>query len=307
MPVDPQIQTMLDFIASAGLPPIEQGTPQQARDGMRALMVGMVKPEDVILVGSVEELSIPGAEGELAARLYRPEGKGPWPTVLYYHGGGFMIGDLDTHDQSCRRLCRDVGAAVLSVAYRLAPEHPFPAAPRDALAATEWAANHLADLGGNDVLAVAGDSAGGTLSAVVAQRLSAHIAAQLLIYPATDAQGDYPSRTENAEGLFLTAAMMDWFSSNYVPEDADLSDMALAAPMHGDVSQVPPAVVVTAEFDPLRDDGEAYAAKLRDAGRQVDLVRYDGLVHGFQEMVGVSAAADAAVSDMHARFRRLLG
>jgi acetyl esterase len=307
MPLDPQLKDLLAFIEAAGHPPMEQGTPELARLGMRALSVDLVKPEDVVPVGSVEAVTVPGGAGERDARLYRPEGEGPWPTLVYLHGGGFVIGDLDTHDQTCRRICRDAEVAVLSVDYRLAPEDPFPAGLEDALAATEWAAAHLADLGGDDRLAVGGDSAGGNLAAVVAQHLGDVLAAQLLIYPATDGVGDYPSRAENGEGLFLTTAMMDWFSAHYVPADTDLAtELARIAPLHGDLSEVAPALVVTAEFDPLRDEGEAYAAALRAADAEVEQVRYDGMIHGFVDMVPFSGAAADAVRDMNRRLAALL-
>ena len=308
MPLDPQLKDMLAFIDAAGYPPMEQGTPELARKGMRALSVDLVKPEDVVPVGSVESMTVPGGAGERDARLYRPEGDGPWPTLVYLHGGGFVIGDLDTHDQTCRRICRDAGVAVLSVDYRLAPEDPFPAGLEDALAATEWAAAHLTGLGGDERLAVGGDSAGGNLAAVVAQHLGDVLAAQLLIYPATDGIGDYPSRAENGEGLFLTTAMMEWFSSHYVPADVDLAtELARLAPLHGDLSEVAPALVVTAEFDPLRDEGEAYAEALRAAGVEAEQVRYDGMIHGFVDMVPFSGAAADAVADINKRFAALLG
>jgi len=308
MPLDPQLKDMLDFIAAAGYPPMEESTPEDGRKAMRAMSVDLVKPEDVVSVGSVSSLMVPGGAGEREARLYRPEGDGPWDTMVFLHGGGFVVGDLDTHDQTCRRLCRDVDVAVLSVDYRLAPEDPFPAGLDDALTATEWAAAHLDDLGGGERLAIGGDSAGGNLSAVVAQHLGDVLAAQLLIYPATDGLGDYPSRVENADGYFLTAAMMDWFSGHYLPAETDLeTELARLAPLHGDVSEVAPALVVTAEFDPLRDEGEAYAAALRAAGVQVDQVRYDGLIHGFCDMVAMSTAAADAVTDINARFKALLG
>jgi len=251
---------------------------------------------------------VPGGAGERDARLYRPEGEGPWDTLVYLHGGGFVVGDLDTHDQTCRRLCRDVDVAVLAVDYRLAPEDPFPAGLEDALTATEWAAAHLTDLGGGERLAIAGDSAGGNLSAVVAQHLGDVLAAQLLIYPATDGLGDYPSKLENADGYFLTASMMEWFSGHYIPADTDLeAELTRLAPLHGDVSDVAPALLVTAEFDPLRDEGEAYAEVLRAAGVRVEVVRYDGLIHGFCDMVAMSTAAADAVTDINARFKALLG
>jgi len=306
MPLDPQIRDLLAPVSTA--PPIEAGTPAEARAAVRALTVDSVRPDDVVAVGSVEDCSVPGAEGERPARLYRPEGDGPWPTLLYLHGGGFVLGDLDTHDQTCRRLCRDARVAVLSLDYRLAPEHPFPAGLEDALAATEWAAARLPELGGSELLAVGGDSAGGNLSAVVAQHLGDVLAGQLLIYPATDGLGDYPSKQENGEGLFLTSAMMDWFSGHYLASAPDLdTELARIAPLHGEVSEAVPAVVVTAEYDPLRDEGEAYAQKLRDAGTEVDLVRYDGLIHGFLDMAGFSAAAMSATEDVARRLARLLG
>ncbi|QIK75274.1 alpha/beta hydrolase [Nocardioides piscis] len=307
MPLDPQLKDMLDFIAVTGHPPIDQGSPEEGRRAMRAMSVDLVKPEDVVPVGSVTPMAVPGGAGERDARLYKPEGEGPWDTLVFLHGGGFVVGDLDTHDQTCRRLCRDAEIAVLSVDYRLAPEDPFPAGLEDALAATEWAAAHLADLGGGERLAIGGDSAGGNLSAVVAQHLGDVLAAQLLIYPATDGLGDYPSKVDNAEGYFLTAAMMEWFSGHYVPADADPeTDLARLAPLHGDVSDVAPALVATAEFDPLRDEGEAYAEALRAAGVHVDQVRYDGMIHGFCDMVSFSSAAADAVSDLNVRFRSLM-
>jgi acetyl esterase len=307
MPLDPQLKDMLDFIAAAGYPPMEEGTPALARQGMRAMSVDLVKPEDVVPVGSVEDLRVPGGAGERDARLYKPEGEGPWPTMVYLHGGGFVIGDLDTHDQTCRRICRDADVAVLSVDYRLAPEDPFPAGLEDALAATEWAAAHLDELGGGDRLAVGGDSAGGNLSAVVAQHLGDILSAQFLIYPATDGLGDYPSKVENGEGLFLTTGMMQWFSSHYVPADVDIeAELHRIAPLHGDLSDVAPALVVTAEMDPLRDEGEAYAEALRGVGVEVEQVRYDGMIHGFVDMGPFSAAAADAVADMNKRFGELV-
>jgi acetyl esterase len=250
---------------------------------------------------------VPGAAGERPARIYRPEGDGPWPTTVYLHGGGFVIGDLDTHDQLCRRLCRDAGTVVVSVDYRLAPEHPFPAGLEDALAATRWAADHLDDLGGTDRLAVGGDSAGGNLAAVVAQRMPDRLAAQLLLYPATDMGGEYPSREENAEGYFLDAPTMLWFLQQYVGSvtDLDEGDPRLS-PLLGDLTGVATALVVTAEFDPLRDEGNEYAARLEAAGVPVDHVTYPGLIHGFMEMVPWSPAAAAAVDDVIARIGKLL-
>ena len=181
MPLDPQIAGLLQFIADAGYPPMHEGDPETARRGFRAMTVDMVSPEQVIAVADVRDLDVPGGDGARPARLYRPEGEGPWPTTVFLHGGGFVIGDLDTHDQTCRRLCRDADTVVLSVDYRLAPEHPFPAGLEDALAATRWALEHTDELGGTDRVGVAGDSAGGNLSAVVSldHGCGAHSEAQL--------------------------------------------------------------------------------------------------------------------------------
>jgi acetyl esterase len=308
MALDPHISGLLELIAASGYPPMHEGTPEDGRRGLRAMSCDLVRPDDVIQVGEVREVTVPGADGDRPARLYRPEGAGPWPTTVFLHGGGFVIGDLDTHDQVCRRLCRDAGTVVLSVDYRLAPEHPFPAGVEDALAATRWAATHLDELGGDDRLAIGGDSAGGNLSAVVAQAMPEKITAQLLIYPATDVAGDYPSRKENAEGYFLELSMMEWFFLHYVTdvEGLDAHDPRLSPLRAVSLSGQPPAVVVTAEFDPLRDEGEAYADRLEAVGVTVERARYDGLIHGFVDMAAVSPSAERAVADTVERFRRLL-
>ncbi|WP_148611728.1 alpha/beta hydrolase [Nocardioides rubriscoriae] len=301
MPLDPGTAALLAMIEAAPYPPMHEGTPQDARKAFRAMTVDLVTPETQIAVGGVEELTV----AERPARLYRPAGEGPWPTLVFLHGGGFVIGDLDTHDQTCRRLCVEGGTAVLAIDYRLAPEHPYPAAVEDALAAVAWAADHLAELGGGEVLAVGGDSAGGNLSAVVAQVLRDQVDAQVLLYPATHMAGDYPSRTDNGEGYFLDMATMTWFAAHYLGDDVDLDDVR-HSPILGDLAGAPRALVVTAEYDPLRDEGEAYADQLEAAGVPVERVRYDGLVHGFIDMGIMSPAAGAALEDVAARVHRLL-
>jgi acetyl esterase len=241
--------------------------------------------------------------------VYRPEGEGPFPTVVFFHGGGWVIGDLETHDNQARSVARHGRAVVVSVDYRLAPEHPFPAAVDDAVAAARWAAAHLAELGGDDRLAVAGDSAGGNLAAVVAQQLHADgtpVTAQFLIYPAVDSAGEYPSRVENAKGYFLEQPTMDWFYGHYAGGVDDPADPRLSPLRAADLSGLAPALVVTAEFDPLRDEGEAYAEALRAAGVPVRQQRYDGLIHGFFDMGPISAAAQAAIDESCARFGELL-
>lgn len=305
MPLDPHIQGLLDLIESSGYPPMHEGTPEAARQGMRAMTCGMVQPHQVVPVGAVEETAVPGGAGDLAARVYRPEGAGSWPTVLYLHGGGFVVGDLDTHDQVCRRLCRDAAAVVVSVDYRLAPEHRFPAAVDDAVTAGRWVADHLADLGGDSRFGVAGDSAGGNLSAIVAQDLKDRVTAQLLVYPAVDVFGDYGSREENASGYLLEHETLLWFFTHYAgTAELDPADPR-HSPLHGDLAGVAPAVVVTAGYDPLRDEGEAYAQALRGAGTEVRVLHYDDLVHGFFDMA-FSPAADRAIDEALAAYRDLL-
>ncbi len=313
MPLDPAVQQVLDLLQSMDRPPMSAGTPEQARAGFRVLTVDLRDPATVVPVASVEDLTLELASGPLGARLYRPEGEGPRPTLVFFHGGGFVIGDLDTHDGQCRWIAREADVVVLSVDYRLAPEAPFPAAVDDCLGATLWAVEHVAELGGDPArVAVGGDSAGGNLAAVVAQQLreagGPALAAQLLVYPGTDFVDDggltHASRVANAEGYFLTADDMTWFGENYAGA-ADRSDPRLS-PLHGTFEGLPPAVLVTAEFDPLCDEGEAYARRLQEAGVEVRARRFDGLVHGFFDMTAMSPAAADAVRETCAAFRELV-
>jgi acetyl esterase len=303
---------MLALLEAMGNRSVASGTPEEARAGFRLLTVDLRRPETIVPVASTEDVAIPGPAGDIPVRVYRPEADGELPTVLFIHGGGFVIGDIDTHDNQCRAVCRDIEAVVVSVGYRLAPEAPFPAAVEDALAATQWTADHVGELGGDPArLALAGDSAGGNLAAVVAQLArdagGPPIAAQLLIYPGVDFRedGDYPSREENAEGFFLTLEDMVWFRDHY-KGSSDPADPRLSPLLADDLSGLPPAIVVTAEYDPLRDEGEAYARALEAAGVPVILHRYDGLIHGFFDLGALSPAAAAAVDETCADLRRLL-
>lgn len=309
MPVDPQIAAVLSMMEQAGMPPMYEGTAEAGRAQYLALTHGSRTPEQVVPVASTEDRTVPGAEGDLRARVCRPEGEGPFPTVVFFHGGGWVIGDLDTHDNMSRNVCRGSGAVVVAVDYRLAPEHPFPAAADDAVAAARWIAAHLDEFGGDPRLGLAGDSAGGNLAAVVAQALrddGTPLVAQFLIYPAVDAEGEYPSRVENAKGYFLEKDTMDWFYGHYAGAWEDAKDARLS-PLHGaDLSGLPPAVVVTAEYDPLRDEGEAYGEALRAAGVSADVRRYDGMIHGFFDMGAISPAAQKAIDESCARFGELL-
>jgi acetyl esterase len=309
VPVDPHTAALLGMLEQSGMPPMYEGTPDAGRAQYLALTAGARTPEQVVPVGSTEDLTVPGAEGDLRARVYRPEGEGPFPTVAFFHGGGWVIGDLDTHDNMARHVCRGGRAVVVAVDYRLAPEHPFPAAADDAVASARWIAAHLDRFGGDDRMAVAGDSAGGNLAAVVAQVLTAEgtrLSGQFLIYPAVDAMGEYPSRVENARGYFLEQPTMDWFYGHYAGAFDDAKDPRLS-PLHAaDLSGLPPAVIVTAEYDPLRDEGEAYGEALRAAGGEATVTRYAGLIHGFFDMGTASPAAQAAIDESSARFGELL-
>ncbi len=302
MTLDPEIAGLLELV-EAGTPMHTQ-TPEQARESFRTLTVTFRNPEHVVPVGSVSEVTVPGAEGSLAARVYRPVGEGPFPTVALFHGGGFVIGDLDTHDNLGRAICRGASAVVVSVDYRLAPEHPFPAAAEDCVAVSRWLMDHLDDFGGDGRLAVAGDSAGGNLSAVVAQQVPG-IAAQFLMYPTVDAGGSYLSREENATGYFLDMPTMIWFFEHYAPP-ADETHPLLSPLRAPSLDGLPPAVVVTAGFDPLRDEGEAYAEALAGSGVRVQVRRFDSMVHGFMDMGGFSAGAQAAIEESVAMFADLL-
>lgn len=296
MPIDPQIQTVLDQMKAIGFPGLSSLPVEQARAALA--MMGAARADGVEEVARVEDLEIPGPAGAIPARAYVPLSDAQaLPVVVYYHGGGFVLGGLDSHDGTCRSLANTSGALVVSVDYRLAPEHPFPAAVDDAWASLEWLAGHAAELGGDpDRLAVAGDSAGGNLAAVVALLArdagAPSLRGQLLVYPVTDATMSHPSIEENASGYFLTRADMEWFFGHYAPERPDDWRLSpLAAP---DLSGLAPALVLTAEYDPLRDEGEAYARRLADAGVPVELIRKDGLIHGFFGMVAdVDEARDA--------------
>ena len=310
MPLDPHLAGMLQMMASAGAKPIHESTPAEARAGFLMLTAGSRTPEQIVPVASVQDTTVPGAAGPLKARIYRPEGAGPFPTVAFFHGGGYVIGDLDTHDNTCRDICRGAQAVVVSVDYRLAPEHPFPAGIDDAVAATQWVIAHAGELGGNATVAVAGDSAGGNFSAVVAQQLrdaGIPLAAQFLIYPAVDhADASHPSVEQNGKGYFLEAETMAWFYNHYAGGFGDTLDPRLAPLQAKSLANLPPAVVVTAEFDPLRDAAIAYVAALNAAGGQAEHIPGPGMIHGFYDMGRWSPGAQAVIQQGIKRFGEVL-
>ena len=299
MPLDPQAKAVLDQFASMGGPQLHEMSVAQARE----LILGMValagEPESV---ARIENRTVPGPAGEIPVRIYAPVGTAPFPVLVYFHGGGWVIGNLDTHDGICRSLANRVGCLVVSVDYRLAPEHRFPAAPEDCYAATRWLAEHAGSLGGDKGrIAVGGDSAGGNLAAVVAlmarDRGGPKLAFQLLVYPATDTDFETRSYRENSEGYFLTRADMVWFWNHYAPRDEDRRNPYAAPLRAASLRGLPPALVITAEFDPLCDDGNAYAARLREDGVPVRLSQQDGLIHGFFQMGAVIDRGRASVDE----------
>jgi acetyl esterase len=286
-------------------------SPEQARARIRASAAAAAAPKRS--TPAVNDLAIPGPAGPIPARFYEPPGLGleDRPLVVYFHGGGWTIGDLDTCDSVCRFLSLNTPTTVLSVDYRLAPEHPFPAAIEDAVAAFRWAAVDNSRLGTDPYrIAVAGDSAGGHLAASVsllARDGDGPIPAmQALLYPVTDAVGGQRSRDEFAKGYLLAKADMDWFERQYLQSGDDRADPRVSVLRAEDLSGLPPAYVATAGFDPLRDEGEAYAERLREAGVDVTLRRHPGLIHGFANMTAVSKTAHAAMLELSSAIRTVL-
>jgi acetyl esterase len=298
MPLDPGLKLVLDQLAANPGPQLHELPVAQAR----AFFDQMQLPRPEVKVAEVMDRRIPGPAGELPVRIYRPEGEAPFPALVYFHGGGWVIGSLETHDGSCRELANRIGCVVVSVDYRLAPEARFPAAAEDCFAATQWVAEHARELridAGR--IGVGGDSAGGNLAAVVAlmarDRRGPALRHQLLIYPVTDADFSRASYRENAEGYLLTTKAMEWFWSHYVP-DATKRVEPYAAPLRAtELAGLPPAFVLTAEYDPLRDEGEAYARRLEQAGVPTRLERYDGAIHGFFAMGLLAQVGRDAVDD----------
>ena len=296
MPLDPDIRALLD--KGAGLAPLHTLTPAEARQRYESR--GRPPAPDV---AAVAERTVHGPGGVLRLRIYTPSRPGPNPLVVFFHGSGFVVCSLDTHDGMCRRLCHGAACVVVSVDYRLAPEARFPAATEDCLFATKWAADHAAELGADPArIVVAGDSAGGNLAAVTALRVrdegGPRLSGQLLIYPMTDyhAPGT-ASLAENASGYGLTRDAVMWFWGHYLGPAGDPAHPHAAPMRAADLARLPPAFVITAEFDPLRDEGELYGARLQAAGVPTQVVRWDGVNHGFLGWTGWVRKADAAMAE----------
>jgi acetyl esterase len=309
MPLDPAAQAVVTMMDET-FPRVEV---TNSAEKTRAFSKSMARPVDVEPVARTEDRTVPGPDGPVPVRLYWPAGDGVTrPGIVYFHGGGWVICDLDSHDGACRRLANAVDAVVVSVDYRLAPEHPFPAGAEDSYAVTAWVAANASDLGIDAPrLAVAGDSAGGNLSASVAlmarDRNGPPLAFQLMVYPVIDSsatRNDHPSKAENATGFFLTTASMEWYRGQYLASDEDGAHPYCSPLLAPDLAGLPAACVITAECDPLRDEGEAYARALEAAGVPVTLYRAEGMFHGFFNMDaildGAKQAQDVAFTAMRA-------
>ena len=303
MPLDVHAAKVLEMIRLSGRPPYETLQPAEARQFSRnARAVLAPEPPEM---GEVRDLTI-GADGTIPARLYRPRLYRPdacaaLPALIYFHGGGWVIGDLDTHDVVCRQVANGAGAVVIAVDYRLAPEHKFPAAVDDAIAATAWIAENGAALGIDaSRLAVGGDSAGGNLAAVVALHARDHggpkLTQQVLIYPATEFAMNHPSHERFGEGLLLTRPTMAWFRDHYLRGAEDMADWRASPLRAASLAGLPPALVLIAGYDPLSDEGEDYAARLAAAGVPVTRLRVEGMIHGFLTMGKLIPAANEAVA-----------
>jgi acetyl esterase len=307
--LDVDAQLVLKVDGRAARPPLQDRTPAEAREDMRSsCRVVSGPPRQLAEVGAV---TIAGAAGRLPARLYVPhEAEDGGPLIVFFHGGGWVVGDLDTHDAPCRLLAHAAGMRVLAVEYRLAPEHRYPAPVDDAIAAFRDAAARADELRIDaSRIAVAGDSAGGHLATMVALATrdgdGPAPAFQALIYPATDFVETHPSARTFAEGFLLTKANMDWYEAQFVPDPAD---KPAASPLRApDLSGAAPALIVTAGFDPLRDEGEAYAARLREAGVRTILRRHPDQIHGFFNLVAAGPRAREAISEIAGVLRAALG
>jgi acetyl esterase len=309
----PQAQFLLDLMVERQVPPTHTLSPADARNFYRDRRT-VTQPEPPA-IAETRNLAAAGPHGPIPLRLYQPlpaaQRKSAPPVLVYYHGGGWVIGDLDTHDTLCRELANAAGIAVVAVDYRMGPEHRFPAAVDDCIAATRWVREHAAELGVDaSRLAVGGDSAGGNLAAVVAIAMreagDVPIRFQLLIYPATDQRRGWPSHTSNGQGYLLTADTMNYFHDHYIPDKAMDLDWRASPLLHADLSKLPPALVLTAGYDPLRDEALQYSHRLTQAGNRCTHILFERQIHGFITMGRVIDEANTAVQICAAELRRAL-
>ena len=300
MSLDPQAEALLKNMEESGAPPFNKVSPAEARlmydQGSELVRGDPPEPH------SIENMDIPGKDGKIAAWAYRPSESKNLPTLVFFHGGGFVIGSLKSHDTVCRSLCIEAQCLVISIDYRLAPENKYPAALDDAWTATNWIANNIESLGGDaNHLVVAGDSAGGCLAAAVSllakESGSPDICKQILVYPCTDMSARFDSHREFGDGYRLTSELLEWFYNHYFSEKDDIMHWK-ASPLNAqDFTQLPPTFIISAGFDPLQDEAKAYAEKLKNAGVQVKLSHYEGMMHGFITMPGVIDKAKEALNE----------
>ena len=302
MALHPQTAAVLDFMKQLGTPPLHELTPAEGRANYLAMRV-----PSTVQLPEIRDFDA----GGVRCRLYRSSTADNAPLLIYYHGGGWVIGDLDTHDDICRKLARDAKCSVVAVDYRLAPEHPAPASHEDCIAATKWIFANAKSLGVDpNRIAIGGDSAGGNLAAVVSMHAGVKPVFQLLVYPATDMRMGQASHRENAQGYLLTEDSMKWFMGHYLQGDEEKKHEPLYSPLLSDdamLKKSPPTLVITAEYDPLRDEGEEYAARLNAAGVQASVVRFRGQIHAFFGMSELLDDAAAAIALSASYLRKYLG
>ena len=305
MPLDPQVQAMRDRRVRDSVPPLYTLSVKEARAAdLAAIRAASGDPEPVY---EVTKTTLPGPAGDMPVRIYRPA-PGRLPVLAYFFGGGWTLGSIDTSDGICRSLANDAGCMVVTVGYRLAPEHPFPAAVHDCYATVRWLAEHGEQIGADPRrLAVGGDSAGGNLAAAVAllarDRGGPRLDGQLLVYPNTDYRADTASLRDNADPVLFNRTSVAWYWQHYLASPSD-GDNPLASPLRADdLHGLPAALVITAEYDPLCDEGELYAKRLAGDGVPVTLTRYDGMIHGFFAMAGALDAGGAAIAQSAGQLR----
>jgi acetyl esterase/lipase len=308
MPLDPQAQRVVDALAALNLKPIKDSTPTEARESMRTRTAALGPFEEV---AAVADHRVPVTGGEITVRLYRPAGVGPHPVLVFYHGGGWVIGDLYTHDGICRSIVNAAGCAVASVDYRLAPEFKYPTPVEDSYAGLLWVAANATRLGLDPArIAVGGDSAGGNLAAVMAllarDRHGPRLLLQVLIYPVTNHDFGTVSYRENATGFVLGTEDMRWFWRHYLAREEQGREPLASPLLAKSLADLPPALVVTAGCDPLRDEGEAYAVRLRDAGVAVTLTQYAGMFHGFLRMTRILDQSRVLLDEVAGALRKAL-
>lgn len=304
MALHAQCKAFLDGLAALGGPPMHELAPEQARQmTLPRELAGEERP-----LHRVETRSVPGPSGPIPLRVYTPTADQRLPALIYFHGGGFVLGTLDSSDRPCRELAYQSGCVVISVDYRLAPEHKFPAAVDDAYAATRYVAEHASELGVDATrIAVGGESSGGNLATVVATMArdagTPSLIFQLLVYPLTDLDDESPSMSEYGSGHFVTRELMEYFNNHYVAANSDRRNPRASPLRAASLAGLPPALVMTAECDPLRDQGEAYARRLQEAGVRVTQKRYEGMIHPFFSLAGIIDGGKTAITDAAAALR----